>query len=123
MQRVIRSRNFCSVRLIFYTLKLNYCKKVFFFLIHLFARDVLLLKKLEIEKTKTTFTISVLKVECLVVLVSFISNFFTIKTSLTNKWMSFSSSNLALKYFLSFFANFTATKDEKYFSSFESFGY
>ena len=34
-----------------------------FFLIHLFARDVLVMKKLEIEKTKPTFTISVLKVE------------------------------------------------------------
>ena len=35
-------------------LKLNYFKKVFFFLIHLFARDILLMKKLEIEETKTT---------------------------------------------------------------------
>ena len=34
-----------------------------FFLIHLFAGDVLVMKKLEIEKTKPTFTISVLKVE------------------------------------------------------------
>ena len=33
---------------------LNYRKKVFFFLIHLFARDILLMKKLEIEETKTT---------------------------------------------------------------------
>ena len=32
-------------------------------LIHLFAREVLLVKKLEIEKTKSTFIISVLKVE------------------------------------------------------------
>ena len=36
-------------------LKLNYCKKVFFFLIHLFARDVLVMKKLDIEKTKPIF--------------------------------------------------------------------
>ena len=34
-----------------------------FFLIHLFARDVFVMKKLEIEKTKPTFIISVLKVE------------------------------------------------------------
>jgi hypothetical protein len=34
-----------------------------FFLIHLFARDVLVMNKLEIEKTKPTFIISVLKVE------------------------------------------------------------
>ena len=34
-----------------------------FFLIHLFAREILLLKKLKIEKTKPTFTISVLKVQ------------------------------------------------------------
>ena len=33
-------------------------------LIHLFARDVLVMKKLEIKKTKPTFNISVLKVEC-----------------------------------------------------------
>ena len=42
-------------------LKLNYC---IFFLVHLFARDVLVMKKLEIEKTEPTFIISVLKVEC-----------------------------------------------------------
>ena len=34
-----------------------------FFFIHLFARDVLVVKKLEIEKTKPTFIISVLNVE------------------------------------------------------------
>ena len=34
-----------------------------FFLIHLFARDVLVMKKLEVEKTKPTFIISVLKLE------------------------------------------------------------
>ena len=44
-----------------------------FFLVHLFARDVLVMKKLEIEKTKPTFIIPVLKE---VVLVSSISNFF-----------------------------------------------
>ena len=33
-----------------------------FFLIHLFAQEILLLKKLEIEKTKPTIIISVLKV-------------------------------------------------------------
>jgi hypothetical protein len=34
-----------------------------FFLIHLFVRDVLVMKKLEIEKTKPTLNISVLKVD------------------------------------------------------------
>ena len=34
-----------------------------FFLIHLFARDILVMKKLEIGKTKPTFIISVLKVK------------------------------------------------------------
>ena len=34
-----------------------------FFLIHLFARDVLVMKKLEISKTKPIFITSVLKVE------------------------------------------------------------
>ena len=32
-------------------------------LLQIFARDVFLMKKLEIEKTKTTFIISVLKVK------------------------------------------------------------
>ena len=54
------------------------------------------MKKLEIEKTKPTFIISVLKVEYYVVLVSSISNIFTNKTSLANKWMSFGNSNSAL---------------------------
>ena len=34
-----------------------------FFLIHLFAGDVLVMKKLEIKKPKPTFILSVLKVE------------------------------------------------------------
>ncbi len=42
-----------------------------FFLIHLFARDVLV----KIKETKPTFVISVLKVEYYVVLVSSIFNF------------------------------------------------
>ena len=54
------------------------------------------MKKLEIEKTKPTFIISILKFEYQVVLVSSISNFFTNKTSLAKEWMSFSSSNSAL---------------------------
>ena len=45
------------------------------------------MKKLEIEKTKPTFFISVLKVEYWVVLVSSISNFFSNITSHANKWM------------------------------------
>jgi hypothetical protein len=55
------------------------------------------MKKLEIKKTKPTSIISVLKFEYQVVLVSSISNFFTNKTSLANKWMSFSSSKLTLR--------------------------
>ena len=54
------------------------------------------MKMMEIEKTKPIFITSVLKIEYLVVLVSLIFNFFTHKTYLANKWMSFSSSNLAL---------------------------
>ena len=34
-----------------------------FFLLQLFARDVLVMKELEIEKTKPTFILSLLKVE------------------------------------------------------------
>ena len=63
----------------FCSLKLNYCKKLFF-LLHLFARDVLAMKMLEIEKTKPTFIISVLKVDILKVgLVFSISNFSLLK--------------------------------------------
>ena len=47
-----------------------------FFLVHLFSRDVLVMKKLEIEKTKPTFIKSVLKVEYWVTLVSSILIFF-----------------------------------------------
>ena len=45
------------------TIKLNYCKKVFFFLINLFARAFLVMKKWEIEKPKPPFIVSVLKIE------------------------------------------------------------
>ena len=45
------------------------------------------MKKLDIEKTKPTFIISVLKVEYWVVLVSSISNFFSNKIYHANKWM------------------------------------
>ena len=45
------------------------------------------MKKLEIEKTKPTFIISVLKVDIIKVgLVFSISNFFITKTSLANNW-------------------------------------
>ena len=44
--------------------KVELLQEGIFFLIHLFARDVLVMKKLEIQKTKpTTFNTSVLKVE------------------------------------------------------------
>ena len=55
------------------------------------------MKKLEIEKTKPTFIISVLKVEYKVGLVFSISNFFINKSSLANNWMSFSCSNSDLE--------------------------
>ena len=55
------------------------------------------MKKLENEKTKPTFIISVLKVDIIKVgLVFLISNFFIAKTSLANNWRSFSSSYSAL---------------------------
>ena len=60
-----------------------------FVLIHLFTKDILVMKKLEIQKTKPT-TFNGLD------LFSWISNFFTNKTSLANECMSFSSSNSAL---------------------------
>ena len=47
----------------FLTIKAELLQEGIFFLVHLFARDVLVMKKLEIEKTKPTFIISVLKIE------------------------------------------------------------
>ena len=44
-----------------YITKAELLKEGIFFLIHLFVRDILVIKKLEIEKTKPTFIISVLK--------------------------------------------------------------
>ena len=46
--------------MVFVMIEQKYC---ILFLIHLFARDVLVMKKLEIEKIKPTFIISVLKIE------------------------------------------------------------
>ena len=60
-------------------------------LIHLFASEVLLVKKLEIEETKntyySTFKTDIIKVGLV---------FFIKKSSLANKWMSISYSNSAL---------------------------
>ena len=68
-----------------------------FFLFQLFARDVLVMKKLDIKKNKPTFIISTFKTDIIKVgLVFSISNFFIAKTSLANNWRSFSSSYLAL---------------------------
>ena len=57
-------------------------------LIHLFAREVSLVKKLEIEETKTTkhstFKTDIIKVG----LVFSTFNFFITKTSPANKWMT-----------------------------------
>ena len=52
-----------SPTFVFLPTKAELLQEGIFFLIHLFARDVLVMKKLEIEKTKPTFIISVLKVE------------------------------------------------------------
>ena len=72
---------------LFSLVKAELLQEGIFFLIHLFARDILVMKNLEIEKTKPTYMLSVLKVEYQVVLVSQISNFFINKMSLANKWM------------------------------------
>ena len=53
----------CNLKIFFFSTKAEYLQEGIFFLIHLFATDVLVMKKLEIEKTKPTFIISVLKVE------------------------------------------------------------
>ena len=75
------------------SIKAKLQKEGIFFLIHLFARDILILKKLEIEETKntyySTFKTDIIKVGLV---------FFIKKSSLANKWMSFSYSNSALSY-------------------------
>jgi hypothetical protein len=43
--------------------KAEFLQDAIFFLIHLFAMDVLVMKKMKIENTKPTFITSVLKVE------------------------------------------------------------
>ena len=70
-----------------YLRKAELLQEGIFILIHLFARDVLVMKQLEIEKTEPTFIISVLNVDIIKVgLVFSISDFFITKTSLANKW-------------------------------------
>ena len=81
-------------------------KEGIFFLIHLFVRDILLMKKLEIEESKaaqySTFKTDIIKVG----LVFSISNFFIKESSLANKWMSFTYSNSAIRYLVLSFLEF-----------------
>ena len=66
------------------------------FLVHLFARKILLVKKLKMEETKAT-KYSIFKTDIIKVSLLFsISNFFINKIALANIWISFSCSNLAL---------------------------
>ena len=69
-----------------------------FFLLQLFARDVLVMKKLEIEETKATWY-STFKTDIIKVGIVFsISNLFIKESSLANKCMSFTYSNSAIRY-------------------------
>ena len=52
----VTQQMFCSI------IKAELLQEGIFYLIHLFARDVLVMKKLEIEKIKPTFIMSVLEV-------------------------------------------------------------
>jgi hypothetical protein len=52
---------FCGVMKVFN--KAELLQEFIFFRIHFFAREVLVMKKLEIKKSKPTFIVSVLKVE------------------------------------------------------------
>ena len=69
--------------------KAELLQECIFFPIYLLTRDVLVMKKLEIEKNKPALIMSVLKIEYLLLLVSSISNLFTDKTSLANKLIEF----------------------------------
>ena len=67
--------------------KAEWLQEGIFFLLQLFARGILVMKMLEIEKTKPTFIISTFKTDIgKVGLVFLISNIFIAKTSLANKW-------------------------------------
>ena len=58
------SSYFENTNKIFFTVRYtNKAKLLQLKLLQIFARDIFLMKKLEIEKTKPTFIISVLKVE------------------------------------------------------------
>ena len=70
----IRDRVQCST-------KAELLQEGILFLLRLSARDVLVMKKLEIEKTKPTFIISTFKTDIIKVgLVFLISNYFIAKT-------------------------------------------
>merc|ERR1712051_822191 len=88
----------------------------YFFLLQLFARGVLVMKKLEIENTKPTFIISTFKTDIIKVgLVFSISNFFINKTYQANNWSVKkipSCTNLALVQYLKNYIC-TLTKGQK----------
>ena len=69
--------------------KTEFPQEGIFFVLQLFAWWILLIKKLEIEKTRPTFIISVLKVEIWVSLVFSISSFFINKLHQANNWSKF----------------------------------
>ena len=68
-------------------LKANVCKKVLFSQKDILPGEILLIKKLDFEKTKLTYYIQILKLICIIkmVLVFSISNFFTNKNSQERK--------------------------------------
>ena len=64
-----------------FELKLNYCKKVFYFALNFLPWEFLSIKKLDFEKTKTTYYITFKTDMIKVVLVFSFSNLFTNKKS------------------------------------------
>ena len=97
--RVIISQKSCQIQDHFEKSTQTKAKLLLLKLIHLFAREVLLVKKLEIAETRTT-QYSTFKTDMIKVgLVFSFFNFFITKTSLANKWMTkkiHSCSNSAL---------------------------
>ena len=93
-------------------------KEGIFFLIHLFARDILLMKKLKIEETKTATYYSTFKTDIMKMgLVFLISNFFINKSSLANKLMSSRCSNSALPKNLMSYVNALAFSNYNFWNS------
>ena len=61
MESFVWKKNIKTQQCVVYCSKAEFLQEGIFFLIHLFVRDVLVVKKLEIEQAKPSFIILILK--------------------------------------------------------------